>query len=146
MILPPMSSTMSSLDKLDLPRYLYTFPTDYELYVEYTIHWQLVKRVLYRTYLRTILSERQNHKCCYCGEVVNDVVNSRRQVTLEHIIPESMGGATDLWNCVVAHRKCNNKRGCDYLPEQDDVVFGRSNDEQFLFPYGSSLDYYGNRL
>lgn len=141
-----MSSIMPSINELDLPKYLHVMPSDYELYVEYSFQYVIVKKILYRTYLRTILSERQNHRCCYCGLAVTDVVNSRRQSTLEHIIPESMGGATDLWNCVVAHRKCNNKRQCDYLPEQEEVVFGRSNDDQFAFPYGSSLDGYGPLL
>lgn len=137
---------MPNLEVLDLPKYLYAMPSDYELFIEYSVHYPLAKKILYRTYLRTILSERQNHKCCYCGLSFVDVVNSRRQCTLEHIIPESMGGATDLWNCVAAHRKCNNKRQCDYLPEQEDVMLGRSNDEQFVFPYGETLDAYGNRL
>lgn len=136
-----MYSTMRRIDELDLPRILHVMPTDYELYVEYgALAYQIVKKILYRTYLRTILSERQNHRCCYCGLHVTDIVNSRRQSTLEHIIPESMGGPTDLWNCVIAHRRCNNKRQCDYLPEQEEVVLGRTNDDQFITAYGKSGD------
>jgi hypothetical protein len=136
-----MLIVMLSIDQLNLPRYLDTMPSDYELYIEYGYtHFPIVKKILYRTYLRSVLSERQNHRCCYCGLYVTDIVNSRRQSSLEHVIPESMGGATDLWNCVVAHRKCNTKRQCTYIPEQEDVVFGRTNDEQFVTEYGKTDD------
>lgn len=132
---------MSNLENLDLPKYLHHMPTDYELYIEYGYHsLSVVKKILYRTYLRTVLSERQGHRCCYCYRRVNDIRNSSIQCTLEHVIPESRGGATDLWNCVVACAKCNRGRGNEYSVLEQEVVFGRSNTEQFVIPYGLSFD------
>lgn len=120
---------------LELPRYVYRETSDYEAFIEYGEHWPFAVSQLYKNYLRTVLSERQNHKCCYCGLVMNDVVNSRRQVSLEHVIPESKGGATDLWNCVAAHRRCNTKRQDKFIAEEMLVVSGLTNDQQFVKPY-----------
>jgi hypothetical protein len=124
---------MSSVfDRHDIPRFVYEEPTAYAMYVEYGSDYEKVLPIIYKNYLRTILSERQNHKCCYCGLQMNDTHGSRRQTSIEHVIPESRGGATDLWNCVAAHVRCNNKRKCVEIPEESLVVIGLTNMDQYV--------------
>lgn len=132
---------MPSMDTLDLPKYLHRCPSDYELFIEYGwLSLPIVKKILYRTYLRTVLSERQGHRCCYCGRGMNDTHNSSIQCTLEHVIPESRGGATDLWNCVVACAKCNRTRGNVYTALEDEVLLGYTNEHRFVRPYGADVE------
>lgn len=66
-----------------------------------------------------VLSERQNHKCCYCGISTTIDEQNREQdnaATIEHVKPKSKGGPDAMDNCVMACRKCNNERGssCPY--------------------------------
>lgn len=52
------------------------------------------------------LLQRQNWRCCWCGEAL-----SRPTATLEHILPEVMGGTEAYENTAVAHQACNVARG-----------------------------------
>lgn len=125
---------------LELPRYVDKEVTEYEAYKRYGQFCRFAYSQLYKNFLRTVLSERQNHKCCYCGGVMNDIPNNRRQVSIEHVIPESNGGLTDLWNCVAAHRRCNSRRQTNALVEEKLVVLGLTNDQQFVIPYVPNLE------
>ncbi len=58
-----------------------------------------------------VLSERQNHRCCYCGVRTNENVSYNNQATVEHVLTKELyGNRTDLDNCVMACRGCNHKR------------------------------------
>ena len=53
---------------------------------------------------------RDNYTCAYCrGEVDGD------SATIDHVHPQSKGGATSWENCVIACRDCNHKKA-DKLP------------------------------
>lgn len=52
--------------------------------------------------LRMKVYERDGFKCVYCG--------SRKQLSLDHVTPESKGGATSEGNLVTACRPCNTKK------------------------------------
>jgi 5-methylcytosine-specific restriction endonuclease McrA len=53
---------------------------------------------------------RDNNRCQYCG-------TSRGPMTVDHIVPKTMGG-TDSWeNLVCACPRCNNKKG-NRTPDQ----------------------------
>jgi 5-methylcytosine-specific restriction endonuclease McrA len=104
--------------ELNIPAFVYEVPTEYELYQKYDSRIPLIQRLYTRAKLRTTLCERQNHKCCYCGRVMNEIANSKLKSTIEHVIPESRGGATDLWNCVAACSRCNGKRGDSFIAEE----------------------------
>jgi 5-methylcytosine-specific restriction endonuclease McrA len=108
--------------ELNIPAFVHEVPTEYELYQTYSVRIPLIQRLYERARLRTILCERQNHKCCYCGRVMNEVPNSKLKSTIEHVIPESRGGATDVWNCVAACSRCNGKRGDTFIAEECLVV------------------------
>lgn len=45
---------------------------------------------------------RDRYKCVYCG--------SKKQLTIDHVMPASKGGKTNFENCVTACIECNNKK------------------------------------
>jgi len=49
---------------------------------------------------------RDGYACQYCG-----MKKVARELTVEHILPESKGGKTTWENCVSACRPCNNRKG-----------------------------------
>ena len=56
--------------------------------------------------LRRRVIERDGLRCVYCDD---DLVNA--EVHLDHVIPESQGGATDYNNLQVTCRRCNLQKG-----------------------------------
>ena len=50
---------------------------------------------------------RDNNKCQYCAKTF-----STENLTVDHIIPKSRGGAKSWTNLVAACKKCNQKKGC----------------------------------
>lgn len=58
---------------------------------------------------RNRIFKRDNHQCVYCG--------SRKDLTLDHVIPKSRGGANDWTNLVTSCSKCNVKKA-DKTPEE----------------------------
>jgi 5-methylcytosine-specific restriction endonuclease McrA len=72
--------------------------------------------------LRTQLAERQNWRCCYCGERMRDVDEccgrpEPRLATFEHVIPRFLSGTNVEANLVVACSECNGDRGHECRPE-----------------------------
>lgn len=64
---------------------------------------------------RKSLFRRDQYCCQYCGKAL-----SSRSITIDHVLPRSLGGKTNWENCVSACLKCNsNKR--DRTPEQADM-------------------------
>ena len=60
---------------------------------------------------RQRLSEAQNHRCCYCGDVMADWdVPCDQQATIEHVTRKVEGGTDDWENLAAACRLCNNTR------------------------------------
>lgn len=53
--------------------------------------------------LRWEVYERDNFTCKKCG--------SRRNLTVDHIYPEALGGKATLENCQTLCRKCNSSKG-----------------------------------
>lgn len=63
-------------------------------------------RTIYRNrvpFTKKNVMVRDGHKCVYCG--------SRYNLTIDHMVPASRGGATTFENCVTSCRSCNNKKG-----------------------------------
>ena len=52
---------------------------------------------------------RDNYECQYCG--------SKKDLTLDHLIPRSKGGKSSWKNLVTACKRCNAKKG-DFKPEE----------------------------
>jgi 5-methylcytosine-specific restriction endonuclease McrA len=58
---------------------------------------------------RQNIFKRDRHKCQYCG--------TKKDLTLDHMIPRSKGGKSTWNNLVTACKRCNARKG-DSTPEQ----------------------------
>lgn len=58
---------------------------------------------------RNRIYKRDNYQCVYCG--------SRKELTLDHVIPKSRGGQNDWTNLVTSCSKCNVKKA-DRTPDE----------------------------
>lgn len=69
--------------------------------------------VEYEVVSRSEIAERDKWICYCCGELINkDLVYPHpMSVTLEHVIPVSLGGGHIKENCSISHYICNSKRG-----------------------------------
>lgn len=59
-----------------------------------------------------LLWEEQHGFCWYCARYVRS-----RDATLDHVIPQSIGGTDDMQNLVMACAPCNNKKD-DHLTDR----------------------------
>jgi 5-methylcytosine-specific restriction endonuclease McrA len=55
---------------------------------------------------RNNLFLRDTFNCQYCGELF-----SQSELTVDHVIPRSLGGGTDWENCVASCKACNSNKG-----------------------------------
>jgi len=62
---------------------------------------------------RNRIYKRDGHQCVYCG--------SKKELTLDHIIPKSRGGSNDWTNLVTSCLKCNLKKA-NRTPEEAKMV------------------------
>lgn len=62
-------------------------------------------RVSLRLNRRNLLA-RDNNRCQYCGDALHN-----SQLTLDHVVPRSRGGATSWENLVCACAPCNTRKG-----------------------------------
>lgn len=62
---------------------------------------------------RDIVAERDGWRCGICGGKV-----TRKNWSLDHVIPLSQGGPHTYANVVLAHRRCNSSRGPGRKPVQ----------------------------
>lgn len=62
---------------------------------------------------RANLFRRDSNECQYCG--------SKKQLTIDHILPRSKGGKTNWTNLITACHRCNVAKG-DKTPEQAGMV------------------------
>ena len=56
---------------------------------------------------RLAIYTRDGFACCYCGSSVEEGV----KLTLDHIIPHSLGGGNEVSNLITCCHKCNSSRG-----------------------------------
>ncbi|QOI98433.1 MAG: HNH endonuclease [Flammeovirgaceae bacterium] len=61
------------------------------------------------TLTRQNIFKRDNFECQYCG--------TKKDLTLDHLIPSSRGGQHTWHNLVTACKSCNTRKG-DYTPEE----------------------------
>ncbi|MFD2034708.1 HNH endonuclease [Belliella marina] len=62
---------------------------------------------------RNNLFKRDGGECQYCG--------SRKNLTIDHVVPRSKGGKTNWTNLITACHRCNVAKG-DKTPEQSGLV------------------------
>lgn len=68
-------------------------------------------------FARTRLAEAQNWKCCFCGCYMTEVAGVKNSVTVEHVVPKSMGGTDDMANLAASCYRCNKNRGTKDINE-----------------------------
>lgn len=66
----------------------------------------------YINYSRCNVYNRDNYTCQYCHKKL-----SSKQLTLDHVVPKSKGGATQWSNVITCCKKCNNIKGEHLLSE-----------------------------
>jgi 5-methylcytosine-specific restriction endonuclease McrA len=59
---------------------------------------------------RAAIYHRDNWSCVYCGRRVTDSAEVPVVLTLDHLLPKSLGGTNDASNLVSACRQCNCSR------------------------------------
>ena len=62
---------------------------------------------LYLTHLRAYIRELWGHRCAYCGKAAWE---SRTRFEIDHVVPQSKGGPTNVGNLVWACRPCNQAK------------------------------------
>ena len=62
---------------------------------------------LYNTHLRAYIRELWGHRCAYCGKAAWE---SQARFEIDHVVPRSKGGATNVGNLVLACRGCNQTK------------------------------------
>ena len=103
-----------------IPQYPNSLPDLTWFYNEFGQEYVWAHEIWYRRYLRTKLSERQNHRCCYCGVAMTRIGETPdyrlTMMTIEHVVPQSEGGTDDEDNLVAACQSCNSTRNlqCAY--------------------------------
>jgi 5-methylcytosine-specific restriction endonuclease McrA len=65
---------------------------------------------------RQNIFRRDQFACQYCG--------TRKDLTLDHVVPSSRGGAQNWGNLVTACRRCNARKG-DFTPEEAQMPLRR---------------------
>ena len=66
----------------------------------------------------TLLFRRDHHTCAYCAQIF-----PRQQLSRDHVVPRSRGGA-DIWmNCVAACRRCNSEKDSKLVAEFRPLVY-----------------------
>ena len=58
---------------------------------------------------RDLIKQRDGYRCCYCGSPDN--------LTIDHVVPQCKGGATNAENCRTACLSCNQAKGSLSLDE-----------------------------
>jgi len=65
---------------------------------------------------RQNLFKRDGNQCLYCG--------SKKDLTLDHVMPKSRGGQTSWTNLATACKKCNSIKG-DKTPEEAEMTLAQ---------------------
>jgi len=72
-----------------------------------------VNRSLGKTiFSKKLVMRRDNYSCAYCGKKLKN-----NDLTIDHILPKSLGGKNTFLNCVTACFPCNSRKGNRALEE-----------------------------
>jgi len=78
---------------------------------------------------RVNILKRDDHTCQYCGKRY-----SGKELTLDHVIPKSLGGQMHWTNIVTACKPCNNKKA-NKTPAQAGMTLMRKPKQLRFVPY-----------
>lgn len=60
------------------------------------------------------LADRDGWRCHICGKRIDATLTgtkSKYKASIDHLVPLSDDGPDEMWNCKLAHLRCNSKRG-----------------------------------
>jgi 5-methylcytosine-specific restriction endonuclease McrA len=66
-------------------------------------------------YIRQRLIAEHGMVCVLCGKPIE----SENELTIDHIIPRSLGGSTTYGNCQLSHKLCNLRKGNKYIDTEN---------------------------
>ena len=96
---------------------------------------------LYQTHLRAYIRELWGHRCAYCGRAP---WKSRTRFEIDHVVPHSKGGPSNVGNLVWACRPCNQAKADKDLdaflaenPERSTAVLRRAHRRKPLAAAGA---------
>ena len=96
---------------------------------------------LHLTHLRAYIMELWGHRCAYCGKATWE---SRARFEIDHVMPRSKGGPTNVGNLVWACRACNQAKADKNLdtflaedPERSTAVLRRAHRRKPLAAAGA---------
>lgn len=91
------------------------------------------RKFVNNSFNRQIMIKRDQSCCMYCGRFL-----APSQITVDHVIPRSLGGKTSFTNCVCSCFECNNKKG-NKTPEQAGLTLLRKPEKPIFM---SDIDFY----
>tara|TARA_R100001594_G_scaffold146245_2_gene197427 strand:+ start:679 stop:1206 length:528 start_codon:yes stop_codon:yes gene_type:complete len=80
---------------------------------------------------KAMVKRRDNYTCQYCGKTP-----TKKNTTIDHVIPVSKGGETSYENCVTACYKCNNKKNNKLLSQIDMKLINKPTKPLYDLYYG----------
>lgn len=86
-------------------------------------------------YHRVVVFRRDGWTCQYCARPV-----SRRDATIDHVVPQSQGGMTNYRNCVTACRPCNHRKAFKTPEEAGMALRKRPENPNILHVYNVDPD------
>ncbi len=98
----------------------------------------LTKRNYYNNrndFSRKTLIKRDKSVCQYCSK---KLIN--KEITIDHLIPKSKGGANNYFNCVVSCMPCNNFKA-NRTPEEAGMKLIRKPYHPSYFPSKNYIEY-----
>lgn len=104
--------------KFYTPLFIYARPSkDNFLNIENKFMRKIIFKSHMNVYRRTLLSEAQNHKCCWCGIMTTEERNKKHSSTIEHVECRSCGGSDEFENLAMSCSMCNSNRGSMTIEE-----------------------------
>lgn len=78
--------------------------------------------------IRTLLISKYGLICHWCASVLdlNAKKNNMLYATIEHLVPVSEGGKTEIGNLRLACRRCNSSRHSPYWDSENCVMLEKS--------------------
>lgn len=80
--------------------------------------------ILSKPHVRALIWDKSQGRCWYCGKSMHPF----REFSIDHLVPQSRGGASNLANLVPCCRKCNMRKGnrdVEHFRRLCSVVFTR---------------------
>lgn len=86
-------------------------------------------------YYRTVVFRRDGWTCQYCSKSL-----TKRDATIDHVVPKCNNGPTNYKNCVTACRTCNHKKAFKTPEEAGMVLLSKPENPNILHVYNIDMN------